>query len=94
MPFTIPAVVSSFMDANAETLGYLRDRWQDEKEYEDFSEYIVPFQKPAADAGITLMGMSKSPFALKFTYEGVKYEMRATASQVKLMFVPPKVQSV
>jgi hypothetical protein len=44
-------------------LGYLRDRWQDEHEYENFSDYIDAI-KPAIPAPFLFVKMAKRPWTL------------------------------
>lgn len=38
-----------FLDKHGEYLGYLRDRWSDEKEYEDWSDYEKMMRERFAD---------------------------------------------
>lgn len=44
----------------ADFLFYLRNRWQDEKEYEDINEYLTAFQKHVPEA----YKISKRPFGV------------------------------
>ena len=48
-----------------ESLGYLYDRWQDEKEYEDFDNY-VDVMKSYVTQDIEFVSASKRPFGFKF----------------------------
>ena len=54
-----------------EHLSYLYYRWQDEKEYEDFSEYAESAKKMLPEDFI-YTGMKKRPFKVEFTYDGFK----------------------
>lgn len=38
-----------FIDKHGQYLGYLRDRWQDEKQYEDWSEYEKMMRQKFSD---------------------------------------------
>ncbi len=88
----LPALVRSFVDAAGPTLGYLRDRWQDEKEHENFSEYRAPLEKIAAKhPGVVIGKMSKRPFSVSFVVDGAAYTLAATARQITLSHpAPPK----
>jgi len=48
-------------------LGYLYDRWQDEKEYEDFKEYADVMKKKVGDAFVRA---TKRPFGFVMKAEG------------------------
>jgi len=41
--------INSLFDDKSDTLYYLKDRWEDEKEYEDFEDYIDVIKKIFAD---------------------------------------------
>jgi|TARA_R100000789_G_scaffold85668_1_gene81686 hypothetical protein len=45
-----------------EHLGYLYDRWQDEKEYEDFSLYIENVKNTVEQNGVEFISLKKRPF--------------------------------
>lgn len=53
------------METAADFLGYLCERWQDEREYEDFSEYKKAMQKNMP-AGMTIISFTKRPFRIIF----------------------------
>ena len=44
---------------NAELLWYLKDRWQDEREYEDFADYIQKVKEFVEEKGFTFVKMTK-----------------------------------
>lgn len=48
---------------------YLHERWQDEKEYEDFNEYVKAMMKSMPE-GATLVKGHKRPFGVTFNYGG------------------------
>lgn len=80
---TPKTLADTFFEAAAKTLGYLWGRWQDEKEYEDFANYILPIKKIAEQhAGVAIVKMTKRPFAVTFTAEGKTYIMDANSRSV------------
>lgn len=48
---------------------YLYKRWQDEKDYEDFNEYVAVMMK-SMPTGSKLIKGTKRPFGLTFNYGG------------------------
>ena len=48
---------------------YLYDRWEDEKEYEDFSDFVEAMMKSMPKEA-TLIEGSEMPFGVKFKYGG------------------------
>ena len=67
----------------ADYFGYLRERWKDEKEYEDFADYREAFTKNLPQ-GAKFVSMTQSPFAACFTFGGFQYKMKATAAAVTI----------
>jgi hypothetical protein len=65
----------------ADYFGYLYDRWQDEKEYEDFSDYQTAIKKNLPK-GAEFISMTKKPFCVKFTWRGISRFMKADAKTV------------
>lgn len=71
-----PAVLmneySAMVKDLAPTLGNLWSRWQDEKEYEDFDEYVGVMEKKLAEArpdgAYVLVRGYKAPFGFAFTH--------------------------
>ena len=59
-------------------LVYLYSRWQDEKEYEDFNEYIESAKESVTEAGGTFVSMKKRPFYVEI--EIGKYRIRITVT--------------
>lgn len=82
--------VNDLMDKTAEKLCYLYSRWQDEKGYEDFKDYVVAMKK-AFDAAIKDVPMTnavfvkgqKRPFGFTFDFEGWQVKMGVTATCCK-----------
>ena len=56
---------------------YLWERWQDEKEYEDFNDYAKEMAKMVSDTIGTQVKYSgtKRPFGLKFSANGCNYHL-------------------
>ena len=50
---------------------YLYERWQDEKEYEDFNDYVTIMMKYMPE-GATLVKGTKRPFGVVINYGGKK----------------------
>ena len=66
-------------------LEYLYDRWQDEKEYEDFSEYKETLEKAFTEQGATVTKVTKSPFAAHFTAsDGLRYIAKVTSRNISI----------
>lgn len=51
----------------------LWNRWQDEKEYEDFEEYKKVVNKALIKYGALLTKMTKSPFAFTYSLSNAMY---------------------
>lgn len=64
-------------------LGYFRDRWQDEKEYEPWSDYVEAVRKAVEAAGGIDVELRK-PFVVRFTLDRVRYEIRVGARSVAI----------
>lgn len=73
---------SEFFHAYAERFAYLRDRWQDEHEYEDFGEYEKTAREAVEQAGGKFLALRKRPFALLFVFGGFGYRMKVKGSEV------------
>lgn len=55
----------------------LKFRWDDEKEYEDFNEYVKCMESAVCSVlgSISDVKGSKRPFGLFFTYDGKRYHL-------------------
>lgn len=53
------------LDSLCKTMGNLYGRWQDEKKYEDFEDYIACIKK-VVPAGCSFVSMTKKPFQIVF----------------------------
>ena len=62
-------------DSNAiRKFDYLYWRWQDEKQYEDFNDYVEAMMK-FMPSGATLVKGSKRPFGVTIKYGGQKVQI-------------------
>ena len=62
-------------DSNAiHHFDYLYWRWQDEKQYEDFNDYVGAMMK-YMPSGATLVKGSKRPFGVTINYGGQKVQI-------------------
>lgn len=64
-------------------LSYLYDRWQDEKEYEDFADYIEQMKKLAPEGTRFIKGR-QSPFGFDLQIGPEVWRFIATARAMKL----------
>ena len=88
--------IENLLDKYIDTLGYLRDRWQDEREYEDFSDYKKRVEEIFGEFGFTGITLSKgfvikckncegtSSWEIKIQARGVKVAEFQTASSNQL----------
>lgn len=79
---TCDALMKVFTD-NEEKLGYLKGRWQDEKEYEDFEEYKAIMKPLFEAAGFRVLKITKS-FSIQVTKDGMGFEMKIGTRQVSV----------
>ena len=62
---------------------YLYDRWQDEKMYEDWNDYVISMKSCLERNGnpqgfLENVKGTKRPFGLKFTYKGFEFKIQLT----------------
>ena len=84
---------NQFLDKVEPTFRSLYERWQDEKEYEDFAEYREVMKKLITEHGAEFLDMTKRPFAFKYTLNGEKFELRMTATRSSLFSFKKKLVS-
>ena len=65
--------VEALVRKNVERLGYLRARWADEKEYEDFNDYIAEIRKMFPEH--ELSGFRKNPITFRIKIDGGAHDM-------------------
>jgi hypothetical protein len=82
-PPHIVARINAFLQAKGEPLACLRDRWQDERAYEDFADYVKAAEAMVPD-DFAFHALTKSPFALRFSVDGfdAQYALVANARSV------------
>lgn len=68
----------------AGSLEYFYDRWQDEKDYEDWSEYTTAAKKLVEDSGGKYISLKKKPFVLRFSRDDVTMDIEVNVRQVKI----------
>jgi hypothetical protein len=61
-----------------EKMGYLYERWQDEREYEDFNDYVTAFERVL---GQKTLKFTKSPFVVTFIMENRKFFIRVKSQE-------------
>ena len=70
--------VSAFFDRCWEQVSYLHDRWQDEKEYEDWQDYIDSATKLVEKSGLEFIGLSYG----QWVWPSVDHYLRDQKEQV------------
>jgi hypothetical protein len=72
--------------AMEKTINYLYDRWQDEKKYEEWNDYIehmkklfAEMQKSTNTENAVFVKASKRPFGLTFDFEGWRFVLSANS---------------
>ena len=75
-------------------LGYLFDRWQDEKDYEDFADYKGNIERLLNDEGAKFIGLKQRPFELTYDCAHLdrKVVVRATSKQFKVSQIDTATQ--
>jgi hypothetical protein len=61
---------------------YLRERWQDEQNSEDFDDYRQVFERELRECGAIIVKFTKRPFKVIFTIDDAKFFMNATMNDV------------
>lgn len=75
------------MTEMADKVGYLYDRWQDEKEYEDFADYKAEACRFCNEKGYKYMKLSKRPFTLTLRFnDAIIMDLVVTARQIKTVW--------
>lgn len=80
---TVKSALDAFIQSEAaDMLGYLKGRWSDEHEYEDWNEYAKKM-KEIAPKGFTFVKATRSPFGMQVTHRlfpNLVFQIRATNS--------------
>ena len=82
--------INKLMDKIIDNLSYLYSRWQDEKEYEDFADYIERmksdfnrFCKEIPMKNAVFVKGQKRPFGFVFDFEGWRVALSINSSQIR-----------
>ena len=67
-------------------LFYLYDRWQDEKEYEDFADYIEQAKNFIVDFGLVFVKMTKG-FKVTVRHIDTLVEIKITGSGANVTYI-------
>ena len=67
-------------------LFYLYDRWQDEKEYEDFADYIEQAKNFITDFGLVFVKMTKG-FKVTVRHIDTLVEIKITGSGANVTYI-------
>ena len=85
--------LTAFFQANADRMGYLWGRWQDEKEYEAFAEYSAEYKKLCdTKPELTFKKASKSPMGFTAHYAPIGRDVQfiCNGSRAGWKVVPAK----
>jgi len=83
-PNGVACAINSFLNSVAPTIAYLYERWNDEREYEDFASYADALRAATID-GFKFLRATKRPFGFTFTandFPGARYAMFATRHNI------------
>ncbi len=78
------ASVKAFFDEQKEFIGYLYDRWQDERDYEDIEEYAAALRKRAEKHGLKVVKAYRRPFGFTIKTNTDSYRIKVTRTKVSL----------
>lgn len=68
---------------------YLYERWQDEKEYEDWNDYAKAMKNAVeakGDIKINMLGATHRPFGIRFIYEHYLVKLYLKFDRNRVMF--------
>jgi hypothetical protein len=71
-----------FLDGNAERLFGFRDRWEDEKAYEDFADYKAVVVKLLNKHGFTSVKLNKRFAITCCDSNGIAYKLRVNQDEI------------
>ena len=67
------------LDEVLEFMGYLYSRWQDEKEYENFNDYVQALEKKI---DCNMIRFTKNPFQAFFEIDGSNHWIKVTSTRI------------
>jgi len=79
-------LVNDMFESNVDVLLYLKDRWQDEKDYEDFKNYISQVKKFVESKGFVFVKMTKG-FCITMKYLNTLITMKLGADVAEIKFL-------
>jgi hypothetical protein len=82
MPRLSDLMPKTELDDTVRFFSYLYERWQDEREYEDFNEYVESMRKKLGDK-VTDVKMTKKPFRVTFVLSGQKCYVQVKRGSVE-----------
>lgn len=68
----------------ARRMDQLEGRWQDEKEYEDFADYVKNIKLLVEASGGVFEKLTERPFAVTYTAEYKHHEVRVMKTGIKV----------
>lgn len=80
-PLAKNAEIANKLAGNVESL---HDRWQDEKEYEDWAEYEAHAKKLVEAQDAKFVHLKKKPFVLRFEKGGVFIDIECNVRELKV----------
>jgi len=85
LPMTAEALAkaTSIFNALQDRIFYLYERWQDEKEYEDFADYQKSAKERVEALGFGYIDMTKRPFAIKVQIDEYQIALSVTQKTYK-----------
>lgn len=69
-------------------LAYLKDRWEDEKGYEDIIMYTHAIDKAMEERGMTFVDLTTKPFRVTFCFNSKRYQITIKEGEAQLMQLP------
>lgn len=63
----------------------LYGRWQDEREYEDFADYVANIKREVEALGGVFVSATSRPFHITFELDGKRYKIKVTSRTVSMV---------
>lgn len=80
--FNIERKMKAIFQATKDRIVYGRDRWLDEKEYEEIDDYAIMYKSEVEANGGKFVKMTKRPFGFVAEIEGVRVQFSANSESV------------
>lgn len=75
--------MNQIMNKSLKKFYYFYDRWQDEKEYEDWKDYTNAIQKLVSNFGGIFIKATDKPFRIFFSWAGRNIRVTVTNKELK-----------